>query len=62
MADLAAIGWATGPALPAGLFGATSARLPDGKAIVMGGNLLRSNSLVDKPHKQPYSSDRGASE
>ena len=37
MAEIAALGWTAGPALPARRSGATSARLPDGKTIVMGG-------------------------
>ena len=46
MADLATIGWAAGPALPSQRAGATSARLPDGKAIVMGGHGHGGSTLI----------------
>ena len=46
MADIAAMGWAAGPALSAGRHNAMDARLPDGRMIVMGGHDDPGNNLA----------------
>ena len=64
MADLAAIGWAAGPALPSQLTEATSARLPDGKAIVMGGsgrNHDGASTLIFDPTTMQWGPERRCS-